>query len=147
MLKILLKHKLRFLAALLLVVLFVLIRAFENQLFYDPFLNYFKSDFANLPLPFFDSFYLFLGFVFRYGLNTAVSVGLIYVIFKDTEMIKFISILYALFFLILIIAFFVVIHFLGADNKLLLFYIRRFLIQPIFVLLFIPAFYFQKMNK
>jgi exosortase F-associated protein len=30
---------------------------------------------------------------------------------------------------------------------MILFYIRRFLIQPIFLLLFLPAFYYQKQNR
>lgn len=147
MLKILLTNKLRFLSALLFVLLLVLVRIFEDQLFYDPFLSYFKSDFSNLPLPIYDSFKLFMGLLFRYSLNTVISLGLIYVLFKDIEMAKFAAFLYVLFFLILIFSFYVVINFSGVDNKLFLFYIRRFLIQPIFVLLFIPAFYFQKVNK
>jgi exosortase F-associated protein len=31
------------------------------------------------------------------------------------------------------------------DDKMLVFYIRRFIIQPIFLLLFVPAFYFQQL--
>jgi exosortase F-associated protein len=147
MLKILLTHKLRFVAAALLVLLLILVRAFEDRLFYDPFLNYFKSDFNNLPLPIYSPYRLFIGYLFRYGLNTIISLGLLYVLFKDVEIIKFAAILYLLFFMILIASFYMVINFYGVNNNLFLFYIRRFLIQPIFVLLFIPAFYFQKVNK
>ena len=35
----------------------------------------------------------------------------------------------------------------GETNKMNLFYIRRFIIQPIFLILFIPAFYYQKKIK
>jgi exosortase F-associated protein len=51
---------------------------------------------------------------------------------------------YLLFFIILISLFFIVLFFFGETNKMTLFYIRRFLIQPIFLLLFLPAFYYQK---
>ena len=126
---------------------FVLVRFYENILFYDPFLDYFKSDFNNLPLPEFDTFKLILNLLFRYSLNTGISLGLIYVIFKDSMMIRFSVLLYSIAFVLLLITMFLVIHIYGSENNLLLFYVRRFLIQPIFVLLFIPAFYFQKRNS
>jgi len=140
-------HKLRIVLGLVFVVLLAVVRAYEYQLFYDPFLNYFKSDFNALPLPSFDSFRLTVGLLLRYGLNTALSLGLIYVFFKDSGMIKFAFILYAFFFLILVSLFYIIIYFYGAHNNLMLFYVRRFLIQPIFVILFIPAFYYQKLSK
>ena len=88
MLKILLTHKLRLLAASLFVLLFVLVRVFEDHLFYDPFLNYYKSNFNDLPLPIYNPFCLFMGLLFRYGLNTVISLGLIYVLFSDIEIIN-----------------------------------------------------------
>jgi exosortase F-associated protein len=125
----------------------VIVRAYEDNLFYDPFLNYFKSNVNALPLPTYDYFRLLIGLLFRYGLNAAFSLGLIYVLFRDREMIAFASFLYALFFIILVFLFYTNIYFYGARNNLVLFYVRRFLIQPIFVILFIPAFYYQKLNK
>jgi exosortase F-associated protein len=147
MLKILLTHKLRFIFVLLFVLLFVLIRVYEDSLFYDPFLNYFKSDFTALPLPVYDSVRLFISLLFRYGLNTALSLGLIFSLFKDVEMVKFAAILYAFFFVVLIFSLYATIYFYEEHNNLLLFYVRRFLIQPIFILLFIPGFYYQKLQK
>lgn len=126
---------------------FVLVRFYEHSLFYDPFLAYFKSDFNQRPLPDFETFRLVLSLVFRYGLNMLISLLLIYLIFKDRMMIQFSVFLYFIAFVFLIMSFFLVIHFYGSQNNFLLFYIRRFLIQPLFVLLFIPAFYFQKRNS
>ncbi len=131
---------------IVLVTLLLLIRAFENQLFYDPFLLYFKGNYQKAPLPKFNSGLLFLGILFRYFLNTIVSLGILYFLFKDREMISFALLLYVLLFLILIAAFFAVLYFFNSDENLLLFYVRRFLIQPLFVILFIPAFYFQKLK-
>lgn len=144
MLQKLLNHKFKIALVLLFVFLLALIRAYEDTLFYDPFLNYFKSDFNSLPLPEYNSWLLFLGLMFRYVLNTVLSLGIIYVLFKEISMIKFASIIYVIFFLGLIIAFFLTIYIYKEHNNLLLFYIRRFLIQPIFLLLFLPGFYFQK---
>jgi exosortase F-associated protein len=120
------------------------VRAFESQLFYDPFLVYFKKDYLKSPLPEFDSFLMFLGLLFRFFLNTVLSLAILYNFFRDKEMLQFASALYLFFFVILIITFFCFLFFYGNENNLVLFYIRRFLIQPIFIILFIPAFYYQK---
>lgn len=147
MLQKVLNNKVRLVQFVFLVALLVLVRVFEGQLFYDPFLAYFKDDFNNLPLPNFKSFQLFLGLLFRYTVNTAISLGIIYVLFKDIAMVKFAFVLYYFFFMILIFSFFYIVYYTGDHNNLFLFYVRRFLIQPIFILLFVPAFYYQKQNK
>jgi exosortase F-associated protein len=147
MLQKILNNKLTFVQFLFLVVLLVLVRAFENQLFYDPFLDFFKKDFTMLRLPSFNSAQLFLGLFLRYTLNTTISLGIIYILFKDVMIVKFAFVLYCFFFLILIVAFFYIVYFANEHNNLLLFYVRRFLIQPIFVLLFIPGFYYQKQKN
>jgi exosortase F-associated protein len=144
MIKKLLQNKMKILLIVLLIALFAVIRMFENQLFYDPFLDFFKSEFQLMPLPTFDGFQLFLSLFLRYLLNAIVSLAIIYVAFKEVELVKFSAVLYGIFFVILTIVFFSIIHFYGNTNNLLLFNIRRFLIQPIFVLLFVPAFYYQK---
>jgi exosortase F-associated protein len=147
MLKILFAHKFKVVSILFFVLMLVLVRAYENSLFYDPFLEYFKKDFNNLPLPQYNSLYLVIGLAFRYGLNSVLSLGIIYSVFKDSNMIKFVSILYTLFFVFLMFSFFLIIYVYENQNNMMLFYIRRFLIQPIFVLLFIPAFYYQMKKK
>lgn len=144
MLRKILNNKIRLAQFLFLVALLALIRAFEDQLFYDPFLDYFKNDFTKLSLPNFNPFQLFFGLLFRYTLNTFVSLWIIYVLFKEVQMVKFALVLYYFFFMILIISFFFIIYYSKGHNNFALFYVRRFLIQPIFVLLFVPAFYYQK---
>ncbi|WP_348813445.1 exosortase F system-associated membrane protein [Flavobacterium maritimum] len=137
----------RILLFLVFVFLLALVRAFEDELFYDPFLAYFKKDFNSLPLPKYDAVKLFFGLLFRYGLNTVFSLGILYILFKDVDIIRFTSVLYGFFFLVLISLFFLIIYFYEEHNNLMLFYVRRFLIQPIFVIVFVPAFYYQKQNK
>lgn len=147
MLQKILNNKVCALQFLSLVVLLVLVRAFENQLFYDPFLVFFKKDFATLPLPSCNAGQLFFGLFFRYTLNTAISLGIIYLLFKETMMVEFAFVLYYFLFMILMVAFFYIIYFTRENHNWILFYIRRFLIQPIFLLLFVPGFYYQKQNK
>lgn len=121
----------------------VLVRAFEDVLFYDPLLAFYKSDFTNQPWPEMDLFRLSLSLFFRYFLNTVLSLGIIYCLFRNAGLVKFTVLLYAIFFVLLIVAFFAAMAFAEAD-KMYLFYIRRFIIQPIFLLLFVPAFFFQE---
>jgi exosortase F-associated protein len=139
------ENKSKILITIFIVMCFGLIRTFERQLFYDPFLDYFESDFKSLPFPQVDGCKLFCGLFFRYFLNTILSLILIYALFRDKEILKFTTFLYVLFLALLLMLFFVILNYFPNGNWLL-FYVRRFIIQPIFVLLFIPAFYYQQVN-
>lgn len=141
------KNKEKIIWSLVLILLLVLIRVFEDNLFYDPFLDYFKSEYAHLPLPKINIFKLFFSLGMRFYLNSVISLFLLYVLFKDTQIVKFSALLYVVLGSILMISFVFVLNFFGEENKMTLFYIRRFIIQPIFILLFIPAFYYQKQIK
>jgi exosortase F-associated protein len=147
MLQVLQKNKDKIGWSLFLILLLILIRAFEETLFYDPFLSYFKDEYAHLPFPAINIFKLFFSLGIRFYLNSVISLFLLYVIFKDTQIVKFSALLYMVLGSILIISFIFILNFFGEENKMTLFYIRRFLIQPIFILLFIPAFYYQKQIK
>jgi exosortase F-associated protein len=147
MLNKLLRHQSKIAIVMVLVALLACVRAFEDELFYDPFLAYYKLDYANLSFPELDKFKLFFGLSFRYFLNTILSLAIIYTVFQDLELTKFASILYIILFVILIILFFVGLCYPIKEDPFLLFYVRRFLIQPLFVMLFLPAFYYQKQKK
>jgi exosortase F-associated protein len=137
--------KIKIIQIVFLIGLFGLIRAFENQLFYDPFLNYFKTETpANYPK--FDWLALLWSLFFRYALNALISLGLLYILFNDMDLVRFSGLLFAVFFAILLVLFSVVLFYFDESQKMILFYVRRFLIQPIFILLFIPGFYFQKVT-
>ena len=95
MVEIILKNKFKIVAIFILVSLLAIIRAYEDGLFYDPFLDYFKADYLSMPFPKFDRFKLFLGLSFRYFLNTSLSLGIMYVLFLDFKFAKFTAILYS----------------------------------------------------
>ena len=147
MLKNLLNNKLKVAVGLLLVLILIAIRAFEDTLFYDPFLDYFKSNYYNLPLPKLNIIKLFFSLGFRFYINSMISLGLLRLIFNDAKIMKFSVFLYSFLGIILMISFFFILLKFGETNKMNLFYIRRFIIQPLFVILFIPAFYYQKKIK
>lgn len=147
MLKKLFRNKVNFLLIIFCFGGLVAIRGFEEHWFYDPFLIYFKNDYLNLPFPRFDGFKLFLSLIFRFILNTFFSLLIIYFLFQEVRIIKFLGFIFGFSFLVLIVSFFLIILLMDESYNFLLFYIRRFLIQPLLLLLLIPAIYFQKKTE
>lgn len=147
MLQKLLRNKEKLGWSLFLILLLILIRAFEETLFYDPFLEYFKSEYSQMAFPKINIFKLFFSLGMRFYLNSVISIVLLYALFKDKQIVKFSLLLYMILGSVLMISFIFTLTFFGEEDKMTLFYIRRFLIQPIFILLFIPAFYYQKQIK
>ncbi|WP_160131910.1 exosortase F system-associated membrane protein [Kordia antarctica] len=128
--------------------LLVLIRAFENELFYDPFLSFFKHDaYLQANIPDYNAWLLFLNHIFRYALNMIISLGIIYIAFENMHVLKFSIGLYVAAFAILVALYFYFIQHNLSEDYLLTFYVRRFLIQPLFVLILLPAFYYQRKIK
>ncbi len=130
--------------AVLLVILLAAVRAFEQQLFYDPFIAFFKSNYQTQAYPEFDGLHLFVSYSFRFALNSSLSLLLLYVLFADRSIIKVASFLFGLFYVVLILLLFSLFYSMDHPSTFLVFYVRRFLIQPLFIILFIPAFYYQK---
>lgn len=135
---------------ILLAVLFgllILVRLFESQLFYDPLLLFFKQDYLYGKVPDVEAGKLMLHTAFRYLINTLISLAILYVAFRDNDVVKFSVMLYALAFVILLPWMtWLVVNASPESNYNVLFYVRRFLIQPIFVLLLLPAFYYHRLN-
>ena len=125
----------------------VLIRAFEDVLFYDPYLTFFKNDYLYMDSPRREIAKLILNTSLRYISNTLLSLGILYVIFKDKSIIKFSVFVYGLAYITLLIPFlyFAIHH--EQEDYYLFFNIRRFLIQPIGLILLLPAFYYYKLNR
>ena len=129
---------------LLFVFLLLLIRYIEDSLFYDPLISFFKSDFSINEMPAVNTVKLFANIALRFIMNTIISLLILWVFFNDIEIIKVSSFLYAIFFVILIATFYYLFFHSDSDSLLSLFYVRRFLIQPLLLLILLPAFYFQK---
>ena len=128
----------------LLCVFLVMLRLFETDLFYDPLILFFKVDHSTAQLPEFDTLKL-VGFVLlRFLLTTGISLLILWVLFRKKEIVKLSAILYGVLLVVLLVAFLLLIQSSESGGHMALFYVRRFLIQPIFLLLLIPAFYFQK---
>jgi len=134
----------RMLGIVVLLVALVCVRFFEQHLFYDPLLPFFKNEGKELPP--YDGAKLFMGLAFRYFLNSLISLGILWFVFKDSHVVKLSAFLFAGLFVVLTGVLFMVLSF-ERPNLLTIFYVRRFLIQPYLLILFLPAFYYQKHLK
>ena len=131
----------------LLVLLLVLIRAYENVLFYDPYLTFFENDYLYIDSPRREVLKLVLSTTYRFLLNTVISLGILYLIFKDKSIVKFSIIIFAVAYVLLLIPFLYFVINPNQEDYYLFFNIRRFLIQPIGLILLLPAFYYYKLNR
>lgn len=128
--------------------LLILIRLFESQLFYDPLLKFFKQDYLHQKVPEADFAKLMLNTAFRFLLNTIISLTILYVVFQEKGIVKFSVFVYALAFLVLFPwMVWLIANASPESNYNVLFYVRRFLIQPIILLLLLPAFYYHKQKN
>ncbi len=127
--------------------LLILIRTFENELFYDPYLKFFESDYLYIDNPRREVFKLTLFTTLRYVLNTILSLGIIYMFFEDKNIVKFSAYIYAFAFVILIGLFLYFVIRPKQEDYYIFFNIRRFLIQPLLLLLLLPAFYYYKLKQ
>ncbi len=124
--------------------LLILVRALGSQLFYDPFIAYFKKAYLNEAIPEYSSVKLWTSLFFRYAINTIISLGIIYVAFQKKGLVRFSIKFYSAAFLVLSVFYFIQLQFEMINGYLFAFYVRRFLIHPVFVLILLPAFYYQK---
>lgn len=122
----------------------VLIRFFEHELFSDPFLEFYSSSYSYSKAPQFDIFQVLITTSWRFVLNTILSIGIIGLAFPYKKTILFSLAFYGIAFVVLIALFWFYIADMKQEDFQTIFYIRRFLIQPIFVIILLPAFYYQK---
>lgn len=134
--------------SLLLVILGVVglvsVRALEDKIFYDPFLNYFHEANKNISFPPFEWGKLIVGHLFRFILNLFFSCVIIHFIFKNKTWTIQGALLIAIIFAITFPIYLYCIYDKFEIGYLFSFYMRRFVIQPLILLLIVPMFYYRK---
>lgn len=120
------------------------VRILEDRIFYDPFLNYFHEADKTLSFPEFEWGKLILSHVFRFILNLFFSCVIIHFLFKNKEWTVQGAILITLIFAITFPIYLYCIYDRFETGYLFSFYMRRFVIQPLILLLIIPLFYYRK---
>lgn len=134
----------RYLLIAILIFGLILVRRFENDLFYDPFLAYFKGDFLHSKFPDVDFMKISIHIIFRYILNSLLTLAIIGLLFMDKQKVKFTALVLFGFLVLLLPLYVYMIKTEFSIGENIGFYIRRFLIQPMLLLILIPAFYYQK---
>lgn len=120
------------------------VRAVEDRMFYDPFLEYFHKASKTAVFPEFEWGKLILNYLFRFFLNLFFSAVIVHFIFKrkdwTVQAVLLMCIVFAVVFPIYLYC--ISTHF--EIGYLFSFYMRRFVIQPLILLLIIPLFYYRK---
>lgn len=138
------KKRVKIVILVFLFLLLILVRAFEEEIFYDPFISYFKGDYLDQPIPDYNGYRLWANIILRYMVNMFISLAIIYVAFKKKGLVRFSIKFYFAAFIVLGAFYFILLQFEMINGHLFTFYVRRFLIHPVFVLILLPAFYYQK---
>lgn len=138
---------LQIIGVIFLVFLLIMVRKFEEDLFYDPLLLFFQSDFHQLKFPDIQIAKHLWSTSLRYFLNSMISLGIIHLIFQDIKITKFSAqILLSFFFLFTLLYF----YFIQTEFQQAFtagFYVRRFLLQPVLLLVLVPAIWYYKKNQ
>ena len=125
--------------------LLVLVRQYEYRFFYDPFMYFFEQNYQSgnsLTIP----NKLFANVFFRFLVNTAISLVILWVAFRNKGIIKFAGLIYAAFFVVLFPLFVYLMQNVEPDDYLAAFYVRRFLAHPVLILILLPAFFYYKLS-
>ena len=120
------------------------VRFLEDKIFYDPFLEFFKADYKVAQVPDFIWGKLMLSHFFRFSLNLIFSAIVVHFMFLNKKWT-----IQAVFLMAVTFLFFFPIYLWCLYSKmeigsLFTFSVRRFVIQPIILLLIIPIFYYRK---
>ena len=120
------------------------VRYFQEELFYDPLVQFFYSDYKTADLPEMLRGKLMLNLAYRFVLNTVLSLFILGLTFRSRSVVQFSALIYLVAFILLMSVFYYQMLHYKPGHYMMLFYTRRFLIQPILLLVLLPAFYFQK---
>lgn len=120
------------------------VRMLEDQIFYDPFLNFFHEGNKDIPFPEFEWGKLIISHIFRFVLNLFFSCVIIHFLFKNKEWTVQGAVLISIIFVITFPIYLFCISDRFDIGYLFSFYMRRFVIQPLILLLIVPLFYYRK---
>ena len=120
------------------------VRSLEDKIFYDPFLEFFKADYKVAQVPDFIWGKLMLSHFFRFALNLIFSAIVVHFMFLNKKWTIQAVFLMAVAFLFFFPIYLWCLYIKMEIGYLFTFSVRRFVIQPIILLLIIPIFYYRK---
>ena len=126
------------------VLLLVAVRFYEKFFFDDGLIIFFQHDYLNNDFPDISFIKTILIDGVRYWLNAILSITILYLYFKQAGLLKFLIFVYATTFIAGVLLMYVALQNYQTGHYLLLFYTRRFIIQPLLLFLLFPALWYQK---
>lgn len=120
------------------------VRVMEDKIFYDPFLGYFHEANKNISFPAFEWGKLIGSHLFRFILNLIFSCLIIQGLFNKKQWTLQGALMMVIIFAIAFPIYLFCIHNTFEIGYLFSFYMRRFVIQPLIILLIVPMFYYRK---
>ena len=136
-------NKIKWLLVALCILGLVGVRVLESKIFYDPFLDYFANT-GNSAFPQFEWGRLIGSHIFRFLLNLIFSLGIVHFLFLNKKWTFQAMVLITLSFIIFFPIYLYSVYTEFSFGNLFSFYIRRFVIQPLPILLIVPLFYYRK---
>ncbi len=123
------------------------VRMLGSKVFYDPLIEFYHGEYKSLPFPELDFVRYGLNIVLRFSVNSAISLGIIFLLFRNLKHV-FISswILTAVGIIATCVLLFLLIV-IDDPSKQAVFYVRRLLIHPLMLFILVPALYFQELNN
>lgn len=118
------------------------VRFIEAEVFYDPFLHFFRK--TGSAFPQFSWVPLIISHILRFSLNMIFSLGIIHFLFLNKKWTLQSGILIGISFLIFFPIYLYCLYTEFSFGRLFGFYIRRIIIHPIPLLILIPLFYYKK---
>ena len=141
------KSRFRYGIVFLLLILLVGVRFYEHHLFDDGLLAFFQHDYLTQPLPQASVWSVLSVDVLRYIINAIISVVILKTLFNHPNLTQFLGIVYAVVLMILMVSFYYFYTHYVTGSYLGLFYVRRFLIQPLLLFILLPALYYSRRRE
>ncbi len=134
----------RLIVVAFLVVLLGIIRMNQTQLFYDPLLDFFANDALDKKLPEYNAFQMYANIIYRYLVNSSISVAILYLLFWNKQVLISSMKIYAVAGFLTLIFYIFLVETGFPLGETFTFYVRRILIQPLLLFILLPSFYLEQ---
>lgn len=121
----------------------ILVYVFQIELFYDP-LNHFQYNPQDPQVPEIDTWKLVLSKSVRYLLNDTLGLMVIWGLFGNKKYLQFAVFVFLFGFLILLPLYLILVTNFYVETRPFLNHLHRLVLNPVLMMLLIPAFYYQK---
>ena len=119
---------------------------FQMQLFYDPYQHFSIND-AHAIAPELNATHYILSKIFRYSLNDGFALLIIWGLFANKKYMRFAVIIFLIGLLVLLPIYLILSITFYPNSFTVLNHLHRIVLNPVLMMLLIPAFYYQQSLK